>query len=65
MEIGTGIAITGTSFAVAATVINLLKKTPEKATCALHDLAMKQLDELKEWLRRVEGKIDQVIRDRR
>jgi hypothetical protein len=58
MDIGTGIAITGTSFAIAATAINLFKNGKK---CVLHDMLVEEIKNMAAWLEKVEAKLDRVI----
>lgn len=56
MDIGSGIAITGVSFSVAATIIAIFKKPAPKedarqsTTCAVHGMFADQIKEIKEMM---------------
>lgn len=62
MEIGAGVAIAGGAISVAAVIIKWLSVAySNNNQCAAHSLMSQQIDDIKIWLSRVEGKIDRVI----
>jgi Na+/melibiose symporter-like transporter len=58
MSIGAGISIVGVAAAVAGVIISIAKQDKK---CAVHDVMVGQISDMKEWLIRVERKIDEVI----
>ena len=59
MSIGAGIAIVGVAAAVAGTIIGIARQGNK---CGMHDMVISDMAGMKDWLIRVEGKIDEVIK---
>ena len=60
MEIGAGIAIAGTVFAVAQIIISWFDKS-RQSQCGAHAMIAKQIENMEDWLAKVEAKLDRVI----
>lgn len=61
MEIGTGVAIAGSIWAVAAIIMAAMKKDNPSQTCMSHQMLAQQVKNIESWLEKVEGKLDKVI----
>jgi glycine cleavage system pyridoxal-binding protein P len=61
MDIGTGVAICGTAVATAAVLIKWIGKSENVRQCPSHSVIDEQIKTLKEWLAKVEMKLDKVI----
>lgn len=65
MDIGTAVAIVGSSFAVAVVIIGLFGrgKSPH-IQCLEHNAIKAQIVDFTEWLGKIEQKLDRVIEQR-
>jgi hypothetical protein len=61
MEIGTGVAIAGSVWAVAAVIMTVMKKDNASNTCMSHQMLSQQVKNIEGWLEKVESKLDKVI----
>lgn len=61
MEIGTGLAIGFSSIATAAVIMKWISRNDSSRQCAAHLLLDGQVKDLKEWLIRIEAKLDAAI----
>lgn len=61
MDIGTGIAITGTVVATAAIIIKWLSRESVSRPCMTHAKMEQQIKSMEDWLGKVEAKLDKVI----
>lgn len=61
MDIGTGVAIAGGAISMAAVAIKGITACTSDNRCASHGIITQQIDDMREWLRRVEEKLDRVI----
>lgn len=61
MEIGTGVAIAGSVWAVAAIIMSAMKKDNPSTQCMSHQMLAQQVKNIEGWLEKVEGKLDKVI----
>jgi hypothetical protein len=61
MDMGAGLAIAGTAFAIAAIIIKWIGHNT-RPQCNLHALIEGQIKDLREGLHRIEDKLDEVIK---
>ena len=62
MDIGTGVAIAGGAISMAAVLMKWLSVAYNNNNqCVAHSFMSQQITEIKDWLKRVEGKLDGVI----
>lgn len=66
MDIGSGVAIAGSAISGAAVIIKWLStfnnhSVSATSQCAAHNLIIQQVNDVKDWLARVEGKLDRAI----
>jgi hypothetical protein len=62
MDIGTGVAIAGGAISVAAVLMKWLSMAYSgNNQCIAHSVISQQITDVKEWLKRVEEKLDRVI----
>jgi hypothetical protein len=63
VEIGSGIAIAGSAFAVAGVAVKWISSVSNNSSrqCNSHAMIAQQIEDIKEWLHKIEAKLDRVI----
>jgi hypothetical protein len=63
MEIGSGIAIAGSAFAVAGIAVKWISAVNSNSSkqCNSHAMIAQQIEDIKGWLHKIEAKLDRVI----